>query len=110
MGDETTTGKYTKQMKEFQGIMDNDDFTLIIVADRRTAPPRRGSNNKRYPIYGKERLIVSEFELMLPARKVIHHKDGDVSFLTEYRGAFRFCNTREYERRIANILKVIHDF
>jgi hypothetical protein len=88
-----------------ESLKQDSDFQKIIFAYRKTPIPDSYDKN----IYGKHQL---KFESVpVPFERVINHQNGDISMmLSNDMGALRFINSGERQRKVREMLKVVHDW
>lgn len=94
-----------EQLAELKEIWEDKAFTDIIFAKRVTPP----EPNQKVSVYKKRRLRIDNIEKFLPAERVVHHNNGDVTYILSNRGALRFLNMQKRIDELIEILAVVHE-
>lgn len=94
-----------EQTEELFEILNDSDFTEIIHAQRVTPPDKHQPTG----VFEKHRLKPENLIKLFPAERIVHHRDGDVTFITKNRGVLRFVNTGAYHRKAFEVMAVMHE-
>lgn len=99
---------FAEQEKELLDVMGNPDFSRVVFALRKTPPDRdiKGGVSGGM-VYEKGRLKIERVLIDFPAEKIVHHRDGDVTFILQTKGCLRFVNTAEARRRLDGLMAIV---